>query len=1087
MTHRITANDKALYEQGVLRFEGIVDAYYKKDPRLAELVIKLAILDPMPKVESDSDANGEANSEAESALSFHELRRRAHKGLGSDTALAEVEIDKDGALFSNREHQFRRMRKAQLVSNLFEQLYATPAHVPDRLKLGELIVALYEDPSEYAEEQLCAILKEVPLLWGPWQGFKYILKRSYFDQRWRIFGVTCARWESTSAYIANQYWYRPSLPQDVFPRDMDTVEWNSHWKLRRLNTHANANDVTTEMRIYLNQKVLAKIVEDYNQLPTETKELIVTELLIYADSVNDRTAIPILTSTSSWYYRNIAGRLQWNMRPEPLLRLFNEARSEKVVSWALDTMIKHHRGVLKTLSPDWIVQQATSNQAAVKLKSFVVDWFAEPITDIQRSEFISHGLHHAIIAFLDYDAALERKGGDRGWTKKARTFACGFVREFMSELTDLLNLDKVLWLLRHREEQLHLLGIYLLFPDEGDSPYIEHLDLDFWTELLGDSRMHKYAVEAIETRFSRNDLTKEWYHQRLLSKSNTVVDLMFQWIKDPERYPEGTDFYELYCSFVFNTSISTKLRNWAWSALIQPDETGGALTDRFTEQDYLNLLFNGWDQARTYAMEADQNPEEARANFSVQLMRQLIHEREFRLQEWKKSVTATNVVSSLPSDIKLFASNKLEQNLDLELSELGYSWVLASLEHSETSYQFVKRLFEQRFPIAQLARLLETPPENIEELDEADPEAILRGAETILNIIFAEYRPSSPRAQFWRKFLFNRLAPSRARADINAPDLPESLLIPSSLFSLEWFQEVIDNVHVEHREFACTIASFYMRAWAEASEMGFEQLKPLLFARRNDVRAFISRCVNNPRFPSESIDIMRPSFTEQELYAFCFDSNEAVRQKGMEIIKSYPSRFGQPDKLIQLSNSSDAVVRALVVETIAAQCILPVVTPGWEPYEGSVLPQSASASEKRRIKAIRDNPPRRQADAVSGVKYLGKGVPIQGELSLSDYEPLLDFVRRQLFRLPPGRAKGSQGPRGESLVAGVERIPTWKNKRTLIQAVRDMAIVDRNFAVVVAPLFKEFLSHNSKHVRDACTVALVRLDETHELEIFEQS
>ena len=55
---------------------------------------------------------------------------------------------------------------------------------------------------------------------------------------------------------------------------------------------------------------------------------------------------------------------------------------------------------------------------------------------------------------------------------------CDFIRQFMDKLTDSINLDKVLWLLRHRDTTVHELGVFLLFPDgEKASPYQEQLNL----------------------------------------------------------------------------------------------------------------------------------------------------------------------------------------------------------------------------------------------------------------------------------------------------------------------------------------------------------------------------------------------------------------------------------------------------------------------------------------------------------------------------------------------------------------------------------------------------------------------------------
>ena len=1078
--YAIESADKKLLDNGTLSFEGVVQAYREQDPRLAEYVVKLAVVDPSPvfeqKIQEESQEESQEKNSEQASLSYKQARIRYHKDSADSTKRNHMKHFEP--LFSNRSHQIVRMQKAQMANDVLEELFKVPELVPDRLKLGELIIALYEDRSDYAQTQLVEILKNIPLLWGPWQGFKYIFKQSFFDQRWLIFGVVFARWERTSPHIKNDYYYRPSL-SGVFPREVSKFDWNSYWGMRNINNHSRSNDITTESYIYLQKNVYSRIADRYKALSDEEKELLATELLIHAESVRDNALIPLMKKQTWWSRKNIVSDLQWNIRPEPLLRLFNEARSESVVSWALDKMIKYHRSVLRSLDPEWIVQQATSNQTSIKLKSFVVDWFTEPITDIQRADFIKHNLHHAILAFLDYS-------GNQSWSVRARKFAAGFVREFMHDLTDLLNLDKVLWLLRHRENAFHLLGLYLLFPDKGESPYIDELGLDFWTDLLGDSRMHKYAVEALEKR-SRNEFTFDWFKAQLNSRYDNVVDLMFEWMKDPLRYAENTDFYELYKSFLFSRSASRKLRDWAWKCLVQKDENGASLADRFDAQDFHNFLFNPWQNLRTYAIAAHNNPE-LDLEFDVPLLKHLIHQNEFSKQEWKTVVDSEHLITSLPTDLKQFAAKRLENDPDLELFDLGYRWVLDRIELTETSYNFVRRLFNLRFPIAQLALLNEESKDLASiELSEETDELTSRkaGAQAVLNVIFSEYRSNSPRAQMWRKFIFSRLPQARLRKDVNAAELASELIFPKETFSLDWFEQLIHNQDLTHREFACQISSFYMREWAEDSQMGFTALKPLLFAYHSDIRNFISRCVNAPKFPSESIDIMRPSFTEKELYAFCFDTNALIRQKGMEIIRNYPARFGQPDKLIQLSNSSDPIVRALVVETIAAQCIIPDVTENWKPYEGSVLPQSASASERTKIRAIRDNPPLDKSDAVKGVKYLGKGTGSRGEIKLSDYEPILDFVRRQLFRLPPGRTKGKQGKRGQRLSDGIEHIPTWKNKRTLIMAMRDVAVVDREFAQAVAPLFQEFTTHNAKHIRDACVVALARIDEVHELGLFD--
>ncbi|MEC7988146.1 MAG: hypothetical protein VX278_23470, partial [Myxococcota bacterium] len=349
--------------------------------------------------------------------------------------------------------------------------------------------------------------------------------------------------------------------------------------------------------------------------------------------------------------------------------------------------------------------------------------------------------------------------------------------------------------------------------------------------------------------------------------------------------------------------------------------------------------------------------------------------------------------------------------------------------------------------------------------------------------------PESRKAKFWRTFLRSRLVRYRKMFMPEKSELSPDCVFPSSFFSMDWFNKQVGSFDKPTRAFGIEIASLYLKEWISRQTFGFRALKPLLFSRHQDVRKFILRAIKNPASEHEYIDITHADFKPEELYEFCLDSNSLIRVTGMEIIQQYPERFGQPDKLIMLASSDDASVRALVVRTIWDLVFISDVTYDWQPTAESVLPQAAKAGAKGYINPIEQLPPSKDAPQVKGVKYLGKGTSQQRTLKLESYTELEDFVRRQLFRLPPNRAGESNAELRARKESGMPplspgRIPSWQDKKRLMRIIRDMSIKDKNLATQMVPLFKEFLLFKGKFLKHEALTALVRIEKAHDISIF---
>ena len=702
-------------------------------------------------------------------------------------------------------------------------------------------------------------------------------------------------------------------------------------------------------------------------------------------------------------------------------------------------------------------------------------WFAEPITKLPQSAFVKEGLHSAIVAFLDYTSSLEswqdnnwlrgwhKNPKNQTWTALAREFSAVFIRSYMHELTDVLTLDKVLWLLRNNDSSLHELGKYLLFPEKGDSPYAEQLDLAFWTNMLGDSRLHDFSQKYMEKNFTGNDLTKEWYRERLKQNNSRVEKMVVEWLKDPTRYRKEDDFFNIYFELFTDVDVkaSNFLRSWAEKQLTTLDDQGASLQDRFDDQTYRNLLVSKYDDCSRIAIDAFENGKISYETYSISFLKHLCTNQEFNKNGWKKFITEKKPKDYLDSKVRDLAIQAIYNHPDLPLDELGTKWVLERIEYSDRNYNFVRDVFHQKFPIAALYK-----------------NDRMKAANWVLKKIFDDWDANSKKVNFWKSFIFDRMPLAREYKDATLPKLAPELQFPEDVFDFAWFKKIANHSSHYHRTFAFNIASYRMSGWIEEEGVGFLDIQGLLFSSFGDVQKFMLDSMSNPRYPEGKIDILKPSFTSEDLYTFCFDGRDEVRAMGIQIIEKFPFKFGQPSKLMILSNSADAKVRETVIRVMWKQCEIRTETSGWKPYEGSVLPQSTSG--KQSIRAMRSAPPigLKFADAPNNVKYLGTGTSESGGLKIESFDEIKDFIERTLFRLPSGR----RSPKLPKIAFKGKQ--TWKNKRTLVKAVRDLAIRDQEFAEHIVPILKEFQLAKGKIIREACISALAQIEDAHNIDIF---
>jgi hypothetical protein len=90
---------------------------------------------------------------------------------------------------------------------------------------------------------------------------------------------------------------------------------------------------------------------------------------------------------------------------------------------------------------------------------------------------------------------------------------------------------------------------------------------------------------------------------------------------------------------------------------------------------------------------------------------------------------------------------------------------------------------------------------------------------------------------------------------------------------------------------------------------------------------------------------------------------------------------------------------------------------------------------------------------------------------------LAAFLRGVLFGLPPGRMERRDLPGG---AGGPDRaLPASIAKRRVVDAVRDLALEDADFAALAAPILAEFTVSAAKGEWHGCVAALAAIRRAH--------
>ncbi len=331
------------------------------DPQLGELIERyLAQADPEPgRDELTPAAEGEddvAPDVPAGAFTLDRLRGAVGKpGLANKTATE------------------RKLARREA----FEAAVNSP-HAPPRLKLGAILIALYERGDDAAIAALLHVFAVGKLRWGAWQAAKTIYKRAEERHDAALFGVLGYRFDAMT------------------------------------RTPYDASEIGAGTLLYLRRRVWRHLRGLGRSLPDAYATFAVEVLRHYPASYNGSSWV----AAQIWSHGTLAGArgsasftpptygdpmqhraypAAWKASPAPLLRLLDSALNNTVCDFAIRCLRADHPLALRAVEPAWLARLGQRPVAAIH--AFVVALLKDS-PELHQSKLREVGLHDTVMGFL---------------------------------------------------------------------------------------------------------------------------------------------------------------------------------------------------------------------------------------------------------------------------------------------------------------------------------------------------------------------------------------------------------------------------------------------------------------------------------------------------------------------------------------------------------------------------------------------------------------------------------------------------------------------------------------------------------------
>jgi hypothetical protein len=986
----------------------------------------------------------------------------------------------------------------------FKALESPTAEVPlpDRLRLHEIIMALWEENGPYARSCLLAIIARVPLRYGPWRALKRIFKEAEARDDTEVFGAMAARLDAavgaeignrTLAYLRRRAWRylrrtaqtRPACYADaaaaVLCHYEDSTPWHATWVANQIFYHETGEYSLTSFQ--------------FRKKPA---------------SLNDRAFAAL-----------------WQRSPRPLFGLLERAKSDRVRQFAADSLKADFRASLREVEPGWVARLVDVGSGTID--SFVV-WVLTNVPKFEQGAFRSLGLHDAVLRLFDSPSI------------EARNYAAEYARTHARDLP----VEELVRLADNSHAAVRKLAVDLL---QARDPRQE-VGLEAWGRLLESQYGLELAKVVLQKHFGVRELTPDWFRDRLFTQNVQAfafVEKLLLEIHPPQSLGTGY-FVGLLEAAQAREQGGTSVESFAVRQLGRFDVNAldrdvlrrllflpftFAMITPWINEGRLKLQAAGLDFLKAMAFHPDWEADPWIAAFR--------RDGPPRARTMEFSEPASDQLLGWLGDVRRFAP-----------SELGFEWLLKLAARSEPRYHnFAVETMIKGFTPADFAPTEPTPAagasqpkvvnfggasflftgklatmqrkesedkvrgaggvvassvtgklhnlvigdegsplyghgkkgtkqlkaeelnaagSNIRIISEtaflkmlsghaAQPAAgdSLAGAARLWEMAHAAGPADAPLGRFAIKYI-RRHHPDIALAETDRPVDPGGE-IPAEFLSFERVKPLFAETRKPLRDLALELARWEFARWSPPAD----ELVLLAENPHPEVRHFVAQALLADDAPEHRRYRIDPaSLTPAAVFRFCESADESTRALGMRLIDC-SAKFRQPEELFRLTESPDRQVRALVIRVLWSLYRDRGITDGWKPY----VPPSTTvgAAAKKAAQAQADN--------------RGPGPPARPEQLPAGMRDLWAFLRRTLFEIPPPRPeKREADAEAEGAAARLKPLPARKAKLALIETMRDLALNDADFARGILPLLEEFMVSRGQSERAACLVAVTRIRHT---------
>ncbi|MEO6772022.1 MAG: hypothetical protein ABI467_03260 [Kofleriaceae bacterium] len=248
---------------------------------------------------------------------------------------------------------------------------------PPRLRLGKVLLALYEQGTPAARAALLHVFARAPIKWGVWQGMKAIYKLSEQRHDAAMFGALACRFDRQQGGAGE-------IGGGTFMY-LKRRAWRYLRGLARALPDAYATFCVELLRNYPADQARYQ------------SSLVAAHIWAHEDMRWVRGTTGFSPPTGDAVLVKRAFPAAWKLSPAPLLRLLEAAENDAVCGWAIDSLRGDHPLALRAVEPAWLARLGMRPFGSIH--AFVVRLLKDS-PEFHQSKLRGLGLHDMVLAFL---------------------------------------------------------------------------------------------------------------------------------------------------------------------------------------------------------------------------------------------------------------------------------------------------------------------------------------------------------------------------------------------------------------------------------------------------------------------------------------------------------------------------------------------------------------------------------------------------------------------------------------------------------------------------------------------------------------